>query len=65
VNRTAQIYLELHFCVELHNKKSPDGKGAEGVPACPNQELARLVLCDLSNFKVTPLFHVEYLRNGT
>jgi len=24
VNRTAQIYLELHFCVELHTKKSPD-----------------------------------------
>jgi len=23
VNRTAQIYLELHFCVELHTKKSP------------------------------------------
>jgi len=22
VNRTAQIYLELHFCVELHTKKS-------------------------------------------
>ena len=21
VNRTAQIYLELHFCVELHTKK--------------------------------------------
>jgi len=23
VNRTAQIYLELHFFVELHTKKSP------------------------------------------
>ena len=23
LNRTAQIYLELHFCVELHTKKSP------------------------------------------
>jgi len=22
VNRTAQIYLELHFCVELHTKKA-------------------------------------------
>jgi len=22
VNRTAQIYLELHFCVELHTKNS-------------------------------------------
>jgi len=22
VNRTAQIYLELHFCVELHSKKA-------------------------------------------
>jgi len=22
VNRTAQIYLELHFCVELHTKKT-------------------------------------------
>jgi len=21
-NRTAQIYLELHFCVELHTKKA-------------------------------------------
>jgi len=21
LNRTAQIYLELHFCVELHTKK--------------------------------------------
>jgi len=30
VNRTAQIYLELHFCVELHSKKSPEGKGGEG-----------------------------------
>jgi len=28
VNRTAQIYLELHFCVELHTKKSPVGEGA-------------------------------------
>jgi len=24
VNRIAQIYLELHFCVELHTKKSPE-----------------------------------------
>ena len=23
VNRTAQIFLELHFCVELHTKKKP------------------------------------------
>ena len=23
LTRTAQIYLELHFCVELHTKKSP------------------------------------------
>ena len=22
LNRTAQIYLELHFCVELHTKKA-------------------------------------------
>jgi len=25
LNRTAQIYLELHFCVELHTKKIPLG----------------------------------------
>jgi len=24
LNRTAQIYLELHFCVELHTKKGLD-----------------------------------------
>jgi len=24
LSRTAQISLELHFCVELHTKKSPD-----------------------------------------
>jgi len=24
LTRAAQIYLELHFCVELHTKKSPD-----------------------------------------
>jgi len=23
LTRAAQIYLELHFCVELHTKKSP------------------------------------------
>ena len=23
LNRTAHIYLELHFCVELHTKKNP------------------------------------------
>jgi len=23
LTRAAQIYLELHFCVELHSKKSP------------------------------------------
>jgi len=26
VNRTAQIYLELHFCVELHTKKALNHK---------------------------------------
>ena len=26
VNRTAQIYLELHFCVELHTKKALLGR---------------------------------------
>jgi len=29
--RAAQIYLELHFCVELHTKKSP---GKFWVPIC-------------------------------
>jgi len=26
LSRTAQISLELHFCVELHTKKSPGVK---------------------------------------
>ena len=26
LTRTAQIYLELHFCVELHTKKSSVGE---------------------------------------
>ena len=27
LTRAAQIYLELHFCVELHTKKSPGRPG--------------------------------------
>ena len=32
LTRAAQIYLELHFCVELHTKKSPlPGSGIWGI----------------------------------
>ena len=35
LTRTAQIYLELHFCVELHTKKAlPRSYGAEFVFFC-------------------------------
>ena len=37
VNRTAQIYLELHFCVELHTKKALC-RSLKPDPSRPGQE---------------------------
>ena len=34
LTRAAQIYLELHFCVELHTKKSPARKARRYSARC-------------------------------
>ena len=42
VNRTAQIYLELHFCVELHTKKKPCARAIRDVQSL---SLTRAISC--------------------
>jgi len=60
LTRTAQIYLELHFCVELHTKKSPAAVAlrptavSEGRPA--NRRVVQWQRAQRRRWRLTSLF---------